>query len=283
MNKCHPNIKFTMESETNNTLPYLDILITRHSDGKLTTKVYRKPTYTGLYLRWDSFVPKQYKKGLVKCLLNRAWNICSSVENFDQEVDFIRSILAKNGYPLNFFDTITKNFIQSKYTHDVKDPEYGPEKRYIYVNLPFCGDHSQKLGRQLKRLYSKIAPWTKLILIFKPIRKLNILSNLKSQYNLLSHSSVVYKVSCLDCTEFYIGMTQRILQIRLNEHIKSSTSAIYNHIHETKHNINFTSPHILANDQVKLRLQIKETLHIKEQTAYKSLNQNTGSFPLMLW
>ena len=70
---------------------------------------------------------------------------------------------------------------------------------------------------------------------------------------------------------------------RLNEHIKSSTSAIYNHIHETKHNINFTSPHILANDQVKLRLQIKETLHIKEQTAYKSLNQNTGSFPLMLW
>ena len=94
---------------------------------------------------------------------------------------------------------------------------------------------------------------------------------MKSPYNLLSHSSVVYKVSCLDCTEFYIGMTQQILQIRLNEHKKSNTSAIYNHIHETKHNINFTCPDILANDQVNLRLQIKETLHIKEQTAYKSL------------
>ena len=45
----------------------------------------------------------------------------------------------------------------------------------------------------------------------------------------------------------------------------------------------FTCPDILANDQVKLRLQIKETLRIKEQTAYKFLNQNTGSFPLMLW
>ena len=136
-------------------------------------------------------------------------------------------------------------------------------KRDIYVNLPFCGDHSQKLGRQLKRLYSKIAPWTKLILIFKPIQNLNILSNLKSPYNLLSHSSVLYKVSCLDCTECYIGMTQRILQIRLKNTKKSSTSAIYTHIHETKHNINFTCPDILANDQVKLRLQIKETLHIK--------------------
>ena len=102
---------------------------------------------------------------------------------------------------------------------------------------------------------------------------------MKSPYNLLSHSSVVYKVSCLDCTESYIGMTQQILQIRPNKHKKSSTSAIYNHIHE-KNNNNFTCPDILANDQVKPRLQIKGKLHIKEQTAYKSLNQNTGSFPL---
>ena len=50
-----------------------------------------------------------------------------------------------------------------------------------------------------------------------------------------------------------------------------------------KHNNNFTCPDILANDQVKPRLEIKGKLHIKEQTAYKSLNQNTGSFPLMLW
>ena len=60
-------------------------------------------------------------------------------------------------------------------------------------------------------------------------------------------------------------MTQRILQIRLNEHKKSSTSAIYNHVHETKHNINLTCPDILANDQAKLRLQIKETLLIKNK------------------
>ena len=52
---------------------------------------------------------------------------------------------------------------------------------------------------------------------------------------------------------------------------------------KTKHNINFTSPEILDKDSVKLRLQIKETLHIKEQSAYNSLNQNTGSFPLKLW
>ena len=38
----------------------------------------------------------------------------------------------------------------------------------------------------------------------------------------------------------------------------------------------------LDKDNVKLMLQINETLHIKEQSAYNSLNQNTGLFPLNL-
>ena len=283
MNNSHPNIKFTMETEHNETLPFLDILIIRQSDGTLTTQVYRKPTYTGLYLRWDSFVPKQYKIGLVKCLIHRAWHICSCSEHFSQEMDFVKSVLMKNGYPQNFINSIFKKFLQSKYTADIKYPVFGPQKKSIYISLPYCGIQSQKLARQLKRIYSKIAPWANLICLFKPIRKLNSLSKLKSPFRLLSQSGVVYKIRCLDCQEFYIGLTQRILQIRLNEHSKSDKSSIYDHQNKTKHNVDFTSPEILDKDNVKLRLQIKETLHIKEQSAYNSLNQNTGSFPLNRW
>ena len=46
MNNSDPNIKFTMETKHNETLPFLDSLIIRQSDGTLTTQVYRKPTYT---------------------------------------------------------------------------------------------------------------------------------------------------------------------------------------------------------------------------------------------
>ena len=42
MNKCHPNIKLTTESEIDNTLPYVAILIIRHPNVKLTTKVNMK-------------------------------------------------------------------------------------------------------------------------------------------------------------------------------------------------------------------------------------------------
>ena len=187
-------------------------------------------------------------------------------------MDFVKSVLMKNGYPQNLINSIFKKFLQSKYTADIKYPVIWPQKK-----------PSQKLARQLKRIYSKIAPWANFICLFKPVRKLNSLSKLKSPYKLLSQSGVVYKIRCLDCQEFYIGLTQRILQIRLSEHSKSDKSSIYDHQNKTKHNINFTSPEILDKDNVKLRLQIKETLHIKEKSAYNSLNQNTGSFPLNLW
>jgi hypothetical protein len=283
LNNQHNNIKFTKEIETDNTLAFLDVFITRNSDGTLSTSVYRKPQFTGLYLRWDSFVPKQYKKGLVNCLIYRAWRICSCLDNFYSEVDFIKSILVNNGYPQNFILSVVRKFMHSKFSSDIKEPVYGPEKKPIYINLPFCGTNSLKIGRQLKRMLGKVVPWTKLILIFKPINKLNCLSQLKSPYNVLSLSNVIYRINCSDCDEFYIGMTERILQNRINEHSKAETSSVYSHAQQTNHNINYSSPAILAHDNIKLRLQVKESFLIKEQAAYNSLNRNTGSFPLILW
>ena len=85
LNNQHQNIKFTMEEEQNNILPFLDIKITRKDDAILSTSVFHKSTYSGLYLQWSSFVPKQYKLGL--CLLYRAWKICSDV-NKDNNICF---------------------------------------------------------------------------------------------------------------------------------------------------------------------------------------------------
>ena len=60
INKLHPNIKFTKQ-EHDNILPFLDVLITRDNDGLLNTSIYKKPTFSGLYIKWTSFVHKQVK------------------------------------------------------------------------------------------------------------------------------------------------------------------------------------------------------------------------------
>ena len=67
LNSLHPSLKFTNEIETNNSLPFLDVLVTK-SDNKFITSVYRKPIFTGQYIHWNSFGPKQRKANLIDTL-----------------------------------------------------------------------------------------------------------------------------------------------------------------------------------------------------------------------
>ena len=55
LNLKHKNIKFTSESESNDSLPYLDILISR-KHKKFSTSVYHKPTFSGVYSNFNSFI-----------------------------------------------------------------------------------------------------------------------------------------------------------------------------------------------------------------------------------
>ena len=56
MNTKHLNIKFTFEHELNNTFSFLDVKISRENN-KLTTSVYRKPTFSGVFTNFKSFIP----------------------------------------------------------------------------------------------------------------------------------------------------------------------------------------------------------------------------------
>ena len=67
-NSCHENIKFTSEKETNNKLSFLDIEISRDKN-QFITSVYRKPTFSGVFSHFDSFIPRGYKFNLVSTLI----------------------------------------------------------------------------------------------------------------------------------------------------------------------------------------------------------------------
>ena len=53
LNGIHPSISFTMELEDNGKLPFLGMVIIRNGP-RLDTKVYKKPTDTGLLLHYQS-------------------------------------------------------------------------------------------------------------------------------------------------------------------------------------------------------------------------------------
>ena len=95
LNSLHPSLRFTHEKESNHSLPFLDVLVERH-DSKFSTSVYRKPTFTGQYLRWNSFSPHKRKINFIGTLVHKAFMICSKGK-LDPEPDKILSILLENG------------------------------------------------------------------------------------------------------------------------------------------------------------------------------------------
>ena len=75
-NNLYPSIKFTLESEENNKLAFLDVLI-EINDGKFVTSIYRKSTFTGQYINYHSYRAIKRKINLIRTLCERAIRICS--------------------------------------------------------------------------------------------------------------------------------------------------------------------------------------------------------------
>ena len=93
LNGRHNNIKFTTEFEQNDEIPFLDILLKRNLDSSISTSIYRKKTFTGLYTKWDSFTPRKYKINLVRTLAYHCIRICSSPRLLQLALDDLKRIL----------------------------------------------------------------------------------------------------------------------------------------------------------------------------------------------
>ena len=76
INLIHPSIQFTKEVEQLKTLPFLDLQIKRKENGTFSFSIYRKPTNTGNYLKFDSYHPLAHKRAVAKSLIDRANNLC---------------------------------------------------------------------------------------------------------------------------------------------------------------------------------------------------------------
>ena len=106
----HRNIKFTCEEEKNNKISFLDISISRNNNA-LETSIFRKPTFSGVYTNFNSFLPTEYKRKLLRTFLYRTYNICSSYLQIHEEIIHLKSVWQKNSFPLSFIDNCINTFL----------------------------------------------------------------------------------------------------------------------------------------------------------------------------
>ena len=74
-------MSFTIETEQNNKISFLDINVIRER-GKYTTSVYRKPTFSDVCSHFDSFLRNRCKICMVNTFVNRFYLDIFSIHNW---------------------------------------------------------------------------------------------------------------------------------------------------------------------------------------------------------
>ena len=150
MSSKHQNIKFTVEQVNIVSLSFLDVKICG-KNGKFVTSVYRKPTFSGVFTNYESFIPTYLKKGLLHTLLHRSFSIWCDFKTFHFEIDHLKTILMENNYPPNFIDLCIKSFLNKLYTPKVIVQNV--PKKMFFVKLPFLGSTSFQIQKKLQKNY----------------------------------------------------------------------------------------------------------------------------------
>ena len=215
LNTKHANIKFTNEKEVNGSLPFLDVLISRHSKG-FTTTVYHKPTFSGVYSNFNSFIADEYKHGLIFTLLFRIFSIVSDFSKFHEEVNYLKNVLKKNSFPSALVDKCIKIFLNKQFSQKIL--EYTVPKKELFIVLPYLGMSSLCLRTRLQKSINSNISFCKIKIIFKSSTRLANFFRFKDKIPLCLRSNIVYKFTCGRCNATYYGETCCHFKVRVGEH-----------------------------------------------------------------
>ena len=263
LNKCHPTIKFTIEKETNNEINFLDVKVKRELDGTITTSTYRKPTFTGVMLNWNSLTSIKYKKGLIGCLLDRSYKICSNNQQRIIEMEELRDLLLKNNYPQQIIQNEFDKF--EKYKMINVDKVQNPKEKIKYLSIPFINDKSEIIGRKIQEAVKEHFTNINLRVAFKSPATLGSHFPFKDKVTDPSKlSMVVYHLKCKNCNADYIGQTKRICDVRMKDHQNDKNSHVFEHHNIPGHEIDFENVEILDRADTVRKLEYKEMLYIRK-------------------
>ena len=224
LNSFHPSIQFTYEVEASRSLPFLDVRVTRSPERQtFETTIYRKPTFTGLMTKWNSFVPLNYKKASVDSMIRRALAICSTYASLVAEFDEIRRICQANDYPTSYVDThigigLSRYMAKQNGTPSSTPKPIGCDKKRMYVEIPYIGQTTDSMKNKFLHLSGQLRPDLDVRFFTKPPPAVRTFFPNKDRIVKHMQSNIVYSVKCNDCEQSYVGKTDRQAIRRMKEH-----------------------------------------------------------------
>ena len=269
LNRQHPRIQFTMETEDQQKLPFLDVSL-KNCPDKIISSVYRKPTHTDQYIHYLSNHHPQIKRAIVATLTRRAKAICDPA-HLPAELNHLRATFINlNGYPRHLVERTITSTLQQQ---DERPPK--PEPSPIRINIPYHGQISHHISRLIKKTAS-------IDVTFHSDKTLKTILRANGRGNTTPTTprGCIYKLKC-DCGSIYIGETSRPFDIRLKEHKTSvqkmdMKSALSEHIVKNpNHSIDWQQSTVLISNVHDWRKRkLVEALTIRQ--LQPQLNRDIG-------
>jgi len=85
-----------------------------HRAPQIETKVYVKPTNTGLLVHYQSHVDNRSKRSSLTTMFDRAYRLCSSWPYFSEECERLKSLFSRLDYPQHLINSTINTFVNSR-------------------------------------------------------------------------------------------------------------------------------------------------------------------------
>lgn len=252
-NSIHSKIQFTTETESDCSVPFLDMLVIR--DGtSIMTDWYIKPTASGRYINFYSFHSMKMKINVIMNMKKRVIRLSHPIYHLNNFKKLV-NIMIDNSFPLPLLNKLIYSTRTEEPTdadqqqldgnpgpnQTVEEPTTGPT---FYKTIPHVEGLSNRLTSALSRIPGvRVAMQNK-----KTIR--NLYTHLKDKTPILQQSNVVYSIPCSDCDMVYIGQTSRTVSARVTSHksdtrTKKSSCQLAIHSNQLRHTMNYEDMKIL--------------------------------------
>lgn len=256
-NNHNEHIKFTIEKENNNSVPFLDTKLIRTSENTIILDWYRKPMCSNRFINFQSIHPMRQKINLVLAMKNRIEKICHPTLK-NKNFQLLKNIMMENGYPEPL---LCKLIFNSRRADGA--PRLTTEPRLLnnictLPNIPFLTSNLIKILKDENVTIVSRNEFT--------LRKLS--SKTKDLIGEDRQRNVVYSIPCSFCDLVYIGQTSQQLKKRLIQHksdIKqvSKTCALAEHTRRLGHPMIFEDTKILEVETSYIKRSFLEMFHIK--------------------
>ena len=317
LNSIHERVQFTREEESEKSIAFLDVWVSRKDDGKLQTSIYRKPSNTNVTVKPQSCQHPGTVIATFKGEICRAHRLCSTLEQTKKEIDFAINLFEDNGHDRKLLESVARSYTppqmdqkstKSKCKSNInavqtRSHETIPEN--LFDVLPFRDyDITNKeeskpyivttylpngIFHQMKKACSKAG----INLVTRPGPKLkDILCGANKTRHDQHKKPGVYKIHC-PCSPnaIYVGQTIRPISTRGKEHERAALKGNWQHSGITQHketcheNVSW-KPEIITNltnkNKRKLTydLKIREALEIRRHNSGpgRGLNEDMGAY-----